>query len=128
MNTTPGVNKQIATPLTNLPTNGPVPMDIGNVNRKLTPQERERCMKEGLCLYCRKKGHLVGQCPDCPKKRIHAINANKSESQQEMNAQMETETETKTETEMETKMETKTETETKGEDGNGHDGNEIRWK
>ena len=36
----------------------PVPMDIGNIQEapripKLTPQERERCIREGLCLRCR---------------------------------------------------------------------------
>ena len=29
----------------------------------LTPQEREKCMKEGLCLRCRQSGHYASQCP-----------------------------------------------------------------
>ena len=45
----------------------PVPMDIGNIEvekpQKLTPEERERCMKEGLCLRCRKPGHIAKNCP-----------------------------------------------------------------
>ena len=42
----------------------PVPMEIGNIQiKKLTPEEREKCMKEGLCLRCRQKGHLAKNCP-----------------------------------------------------------------
>ena len=45
----------------------PVPMDIGNIQvekpQKLTAGERERCMKEGLCLRCRKPGHIAKDCP-----------------------------------------------------------------
>ena len=56
---------------------GPVPMEIGNVDikqdkpaqaanfelKKLSKEERERCMREGLCLRCRQKGHLAKNCP-----------------------------------------------------------------
>ena len=43
---------------------GPDPMDIGNIQlKKLTPAEREKCMKEGRCLRCREKGHLARDCP-----------------------------------------------------------------
>ena len=45
----------------------PVPMSIGKIQseklQKLTPEERERCMKEGLCLRCRKQGHIAKNCP-----------------------------------------------------------------
>ena len=42
----------------------PVPMELGNVQlRKLTSEEREKCMKEGLCLRCRQKGHMAKDCP-----------------------------------------------------------------
>ena len=30
---------------------------------KLTKKKREWCMKEGLCLRCRKKGHMARNCP-----------------------------------------------------------------
>ena len=43
---------------------GRAPMDIGNLElKKLTPAEREKCMKEGRCLRCREKGHLAKNCP-----------------------------------------------------------------
>ena len=53
---------------------GPVPMEIGNVGvrkpgnsnmeiKKLDKEERERCMREGLCLRCRQKGHIAKNCP-----------------------------------------------------------------
>ena len=29
---------------------------------KLTPEERERCFKEGRCLHCRQKGHMAASC------------------------------------------------------------------
>ena len=30
---------------------------------KLTPEERERCIKEGRCFRCREKGHNSANCP-----------------------------------------------------------------
>ena len=54
---------------------GPEPMEIGNVGikqevktanveiKKLDKDERERCMREGLCLRRRHKGHLAKSCP-----------------------------------------------------------------
>ena len=48
---------------------GPTPMEIGTVQmrnvelKKLTPEEREKCMREGLCLRCRAKGHMARNCP-----------------------------------------------------------------
>ena len=44
---------------------GPVPMELGStVVTKLTPEERERCLKEGLCFRCRKSGHMARECPE----------------------------------------------------------------
>ena len=52
-------------PSTPKPTNdGAEPMEIGNIQlQKLTPAEREKCMKEGRCLRCREKGHIAKNCP-----------------------------------------------------------------
>ena len=67
--------------------NEPVPMDIDALKAaakpaaaaansqkrgKLTPEERETRIKNGLCLYCGKKGHVVNNC--------HAAAAKKSSS------------------------------------------------
>ena len=44
--------------------NGPVPMELGNVRlSKLTREEREKCLKDGLCLRCRQPGHFAKTCP-----------------------------------------------------------------
>ena len=38
-------------------------MDIDAISlSKLTPMERARCIKEGLCFRCRKKGHSTNKC------------------------------------------------------------------
>ncbi len=37
------------------------PMQLGRT--RLTPEERQRCFKEGRCLYCGKIGHLLASCP-----------------------------------------------------------------
>ena len=50
-----------ATPTT---TRDPNAMEVDAIKvAKLTKEERERCMKEGLCLRCRKKGHMAKNCP-----------------------------------------------------------------
>ena len=44
----------------------PVPMELGSLDAKppkMTPSERERCMRKGLCLRCRQPGHIASQCP-----------------------------------------------------------------
>lgn len=44
------------------------PMELGNINQasktftKLTPEIREQLKREGRCLYCREKGHVVQNC------------------------------------------------------------------
>lgn len=41
----------------------PAPMELGAIRlRKLTPEDRERCFRLGLCLRCRKPGHLAKDC------------------------------------------------------------------
>lgn len=39
---------------------------------KLTPAERDRCVKEGLCFYCRKRGHNAIECRSRPKSMLSA--------------------------------------------------------
>ena len=41
-----------------------VPMELGDVQiKKLTQEESDKCMKEGLCLRCRQKGNMAKYCP-----------------------------------------------------------------
>ena len=53
-------------------TKDPNAMDIDAIKVKiLTPEEWEECFKKGLCLCCRRKGHMANVCPnfsDTPKK------------------------------------------------------------
>ena len=44
-------------------------------NGKLTGEERERRMKEGLCLYCGQKGHVAHDCPKSAAAKAHAAKA-----------------------------------------------------
>ena len=51
-------------------TKDPNAMDVDVVCiRKLTPEERKRCIKKGLCSHCRKTGHLSRECPAFPNKK-----------------------------------------------------------
>ena len=44
-------------------THDPNAMDIDTISLpQLTPTERARCIKEGLCFRCRKKGHSANKC------------------------------------------------------------------
>lgn len=50
-------------------TNGHVPIYISIVHLgKIAPEERKRCMHEGLCLRCRAKSHMA---KDYPKGRLN---------------------------------------------------------
>ena len=40
--------------------------------KKLTPRERDKLAKEGKCFYCKKSGHMVYNCPSCPKQRFQS--------------------------------------------------------
>ncbi|THG97750.1 hypothetical protein EW145_g7550 [Phellinidium pouzarii] len=44
------------------PTTTPSPPTPTNCPKKLTPEEREKCMKEGHCLACHKAGHNAWDC------------------------------------------------------------------
>ena len=43
-------------------------------NGKLTSEERERCMKERLCLYCGEKDHVAHDCPKAQAARARSAN------------------------------------------------------
>ena len=46
-------------------------VDVVKLPKKLTPEEREQCVKKGLCFRCQKSGHMASACPafaDPPKK------------------------------------------------------------
>ena len=46
-------------------------VDVVQLPKKLTPEEREQCARKGLCFRCQKSGHMASACPaftDPPKK------------------------------------------------------------
>src|SRR3984885_13225953 len=49
-------------------------------NGKLTNEERERRMREGLCLYCGEKGHVAHDCPKSKAVKGRAANVASNES------------------------------------------------
>ena len=59
-------------------TKDPDAMDIDTIRlKKLSPADRARCIREGLCFRCRKKGHSANECrstqaPRKPKGNLHS--------------------------------------------------------
>ncbi|THH03159.1 hypothetical protein EW145_g6483 [Phellinidium pouzarii] len=54
----------------------PTPTNSPNHPKKLTPEEREKCMKEGCCLACREVGHNAWDCTKykaCTPTTIHQV-------------------------------------------------------
>jgi hypothetical protein len=49
-------------------------------NGKLTGEERERRMKEGLCLYCGKSGHVAHDCPKAVAAKARAASVESKDS------------------------------------------------
>ena len=51
-------------------------------NGKLTTEERDRRMKEGLCLYCGEKGHVAQDClkSKAAKARAATVTSNESKT------------------------------------------------
>jgi hypothetical protein len=49
-------------------------------NGKLTGEERERRMKEGLCLYCGKSGHVAHDCPKSVAAKARAASVESKDS------------------------------------------------
>ncbi|KAF5895379.1 Retrotransposon-derived protein PEG10, partial [Clarias magur] len=52
------------------PRSVPEPMDINQTRAGLSPQERQRRLNSGLCLYCAEKGHLRESCPRRPARPL----------------------------------------------------------
>ena len=48
---------------------GEEPMQVGRAS--LTPEERLRRVKAGLCIYCGQSGHFLAACPLRPKEQAH---------------------------------------------------------
>lgn len=46
-------------------------MQLGRM--KLTPTERQRRLKERLCIYCGLGGHFLSSCPSLPKGQAHQV-------------------------------------------------------
>jgi Retrotransposon gag protein len=48
---------------------GSTPMEIDSLRtRRLSPEEKERCMREGRCFRCKEHGHRGQDCPRFPTK------------------------------------------------------------
>lgn len=45
------------------------PMQLGQM--KLSPEERQRRLRLGLCIYCGLAGHILAHCPTRPKEQAH---------------------------------------------------------
>jgi hypothetical protein len=60
---------------TNTFRSGPMPMELNTTAtvQKLTPEEREKCMRESLCLRCRAKGHMARECPKTLKRNYSVL-------------------------------------------------------
>jgi hypothetical protein len=55
---------------------GSTPMELDSLRvGKLTPEEKERCVREGRCFRCRQQGHMI---PDCQTFQIAELELNMS--------------------------------------------------
>src|SRR5690606_2749155 len=62
---------------------GPAPMDLSAIRKPLSPEERARRVREGLCFYCGSSSHGIGSCPlnrnpRPPRPRVQANEASLS--------------------------------------------------
>ncbi|KAJ8271735.1 hypothetical protein COCON_G00105940 [Conger conger] len=49
------------------------PMQLGRM--RLTPSERQRRVRQGLCVYCGQAGHFLAACPTLPKDQAHTTSS-----------------------------------------------------
>jgi hypothetical protein len=63
---------------------GTTPMELDNLRAcKLTPTEKEQCLREGRCFRCREYGHLGIYCPHYPTIAGIEINLAENDESQE---------------------------------------------
>jgi len=63
-NTTPEAAKTTPHPTSsNSGYYGAAPMDLSSGRRRVSPEEKVRRIREGLCLYCGQAGHVANACP-----------------------------------------------------------------
>ena len=68
----------------NKPPKDPDAMDVDAVKvRKLDPTERQRCINNGLCFWCRKAGHISNRCPNFPDQKIQVQKIQSNEPKEE---------------------------------------------
>ncbi|KAI5115870.1 hypothetical protein M0805_004676 [Coniferiporia weirii] len=54
-----------------------------NCPPRLTPEEREKCFKEGQCLACREKGHNSRDCTKYPTSNMRTIRTTEQTTNEE---------------------------------------------
>ena len=54
---------------------GTEPMEVGSVHSPLSKEERDLRRRNGLCLYCGKKGHFIRECTSKPRTRTSVFSA-----------------------------------------------------
>jgi hypothetical protein len=67
------VSQSVSNPILHTPT----PIEIDALRRKpspLTPEERARLQRTGVCFYCRQSGHVIANCPSKPPVQNPRVN------------------------------------------------------
>jgi hypothetical protein len=54
---------------------GPIPMDLSAVGYRLSPEEYQKRIDEGCCLYCGGFNHMARDCPNKPKASGHPLHS-----------------------------------------------------
>jgi hypothetical protein len=52
---------------------GPAPMDLSAAGYRLSPEERQKWIDEGRCLYCGGFNHMARDCPNKPRMPGHSL-------------------------------------------------------
>lgn len=64
-------NPQLTSNLAGSTPSAPPPEPMQLEQTRLSPAERQRRIREGLCIYCGIAGHLIADCPKIPKDQAH---------------------------------------------------------